>query len=301
MEAGSILVTGAAGFTGRAVCEALEASGYRVHGMTSKAVTGVAGRVHVCNLLDKPGLRELFSSTGIDQVVHLAARAFVASDDSEAFYRTNVVGTCNLLDAAREAGVRRVILASSANVYGVPPSSSPLREDLLPAPVNHYAASKLAMEHMARTYGEAFSLVITRPFNYTGPQQHSSYLIPKLVTHFKARAKRIELGNLDVARDFTCLGDVVRAYIALVQQPNIKGTFNICSGVAVSLRELVERLVALSGYEPEIVSDPGLVRRYDIPVLCGDNTAIREATGWRPTRGIDDILAYMYTCSSAAS
>ncbi|HCW96047.1 MAG TPA: hypothetical protein DHU88_10035 [Pseudomonas sp.] len=289
----SVLVTGAAGFTGRAVCQALLQKGCRVHGLVSRAceVSGVL--LHTCNLSDKQGLVELLDGLRVDQVVHLAARAFVASEDLEAFYRTNVVGTCNLLDAARDSGVSRVIVASSANIYGVPPDASPLRENAPPAPVNHYAASKLAMEHLARTYAQDFSLVITRPFNYTGPQQDPAYLVPKLVASFNAREPQIQLGNLDVARDFSSLDDVVRAYLALVERPDVTGTFNICSGVAVSLKELIARLVQLSGHEPEIVSSSQLVRRHDIPVLCGDNTALAAATGWRPSQDIGDILASM--------
>ena len=289
-----VLVTGAAGFTGRAVCAALVRQGYRVHGLVTRASDMPGVSVHLCDLGDKQRVGQLLAELQVDQIIHLAARAFVASNDLEAFYRTNVIGTCHLLDAARDRGVARVIVASSANVYGVPPDASPLREDAPAAPVNHYAASKLAMEHLARTYAQDFSLVITRPFNYTGPQQDPSYLVPKLVANFQAREARIQLGNLDVARDFSSLDDVVRAYVALVERPQITGTFNICSGVAVSLSELVARLVQLSGHAPEIVSSSQLVRRHDIPVLCGNNTALVSATGWRPTQGINDILASMY-------
>ena len=297
MATESVLVTGAAGFTGRAVCNALASSGYEVHGMASRAGASSAIKFHSCDLLDKQAVGKLLSAIKVDQVVHLAARAFVASDDWEAFYKTNVIGSCNLLDAARDAGVGRVIVASSANVYGVPVDDTPLREDAKLAPVNHYAASKLAMEHMARTYADDFSLVVTRPFNYTGPQQDASYLIPKLVANFTARTEKISLGNLNVARDFTSLDDVVRAYVCLVQQPSITGTFNICSGTAVSLDELVARLVAMTGHNPYIESNPGFVRRHDIPVLCGDNSAIFHQAGWRPRQGIGDILASMLDIS----
>ncbi len=293
MNKGNVLVTGAAGFTGRAVCLALAAAGYHVHGMALREGECPGVQLHSCDLLNKQRVTELLAVIKPDQVVHLAARAFVASDDFDAFYQVNVLGTCNLLDAARDSGVKRVIVASSANVYGVPPDASALREDALPAPVSHYAASKLTMEHMARTYRDDFSLVITRPFNYTGPQQHPSYLIPKLVANFKGRAARIDLGNLGVARDFTSLDDVVDAYVKLAQQPSVTGTFNICTGIAISLSELVERLVAITGHRPEIVSNPEWVRRHDIPILCGDNTALRTSTGWRPTKDISDILISM--------
>lgn len=289
-----VLVTGAAGFTGRALCEALVRRGHEVHGLSQGGALGPAPHeMHAGNLLDREGLQVLLAKVRPQYLIHLAARAFVGSDDNLGFYQTNVLGTCNLLDAARDAGVARVIAASSANVYGVPITAESLTEDSIPAPVNHYAASKLAMEHMARTYRDDFGLVITRPFNYTGPGQDASYLVPKLVRHFRERAPTIQLGNLDIARDFTSLDDVVDAYIALLESDISDDTFNICSGQATSLQDLLKKLVDLSGHHPEIVSSAGLSRRHDIPVLCGDNRRLRERTGWAPSQSIDDILRSM--------
>lgn len=295
MEASAkVLVTGAAGFTGRALCEALVRRGHEVHGLSQGGGLGQASHeMHAGNLLDREGLQVLLAQVRPQYLIHLAARAFVGSDDNLGFYQTNVLGTCNLLDAARDAGVARVIAASSANVYGVPTTGEPLTENSIAAPVNHYAASKLAMEHMARTYHDDFGLVITRPFNYTGPGQDASYLVPKLVRHFRERAPTIQLGNLDIARDFTSLDDVVEAYIALLESDISDDTFNICSGQATSLQDLLEKLVDLSGHHPEIVSSAGLSRRHDIPVLCGDNQRLRERTGWAPSQSIDDILRSM--------
>lgn len=288
-----ILVTGATGFTGSALCVALAESGYEVHGLSQRAHDGLAHVAYVGDLNDRHGLQCLMQAIRPQQVVHLAARAFVGSDDALGFYRANVLGTCNLLDAARACGVERVIVASSANVYGVPASAVPLHEACPTAPVSHYAASKLAMEHMARTYRDDFALIVTRPFNYTGPGQDPSYLVPKLVGYYRTRAASIQLGNLDVARDFTSLDDVVRAYLALLASDVLEATVNICSGRVTTLQELLDKLSALTGHYPEIVSTVALQRRHDIPVLCGDNRRLQAMTGWQPTQSIDDILSGM--------
>ncbi len=288
-----ILVTGASGFTGSALCAALAGHGHEVHGLSQRQREGLVYPLHMGDLLDRQSLQRVLQAVRPQQVVHLAARAFVGSDDALGFYQANVIGTCNLLDAARETGVERVIVASSANVYGVPASADPLREDSPTAPVSHYAASKLAMEHMARTYSEDFSLIITRPFNYTGPGQENSYLVPKLVGYYKARAASIQLGNLDVARDFTSLDDVVGAYLALLGSDIRCATVNICSGRVTALHELLDKLAALTGHRPEIISSVALQRRHDIPILCGENQRLQALTGWHPTQSIDDMLARM--------
>ena len=120
-----------------------------------------------------------------DVVVHLAALAFVAEDNPEDFYRVNVLGTVNLLEAlADDLHPVRILIASSANVYGNT-SGGAKRRLSCPAPVNHYAASKLAMEHMVRTWFDRLPIVMTRPFNYTGPGQDERFVVPKIVAHYK--------------------------------------------------------------------------------------------------------------------
>ena len=157
----------------------------------------------LADLTDKAAVADQVQQAQADTVVHLAAISFVGNADDAAFYSVNVTGCINLLSAcaALPQKPRKVLLASSANIYGNC-ANSPIGEEQTPAPVNHYGTSKLAMEHLARTYADRLPLVITRPFNYTGPGQGKQFLIPKLVEHFARKAPQIELGNLHVEREF---------------------------------------------------------------------------------------------------
>src|SRR4051794_18523595 len=140
--------------------------------------------------------RTVMEAVRPDYLVHLAAISFVQHADAEAFYRVNVIGTLNLLQAISYARLwlRRVLVASSANVYGNATAGT-ISESQPPQPVNHYAVSKIAMEYLVRTWCDRLPIVLTRPFNYTGVGQEPHFLVPKIVSHFKRREPVIELGN----------------------------------------------------------------------------------------------------------
>lgn len=293
-----VLVTGASGFTGQALCAALQQhGGYEVHGLSrSSTHKDCAWPMHALDLRDTQAVQKLFAQLRPAALIHLAARSFVDDDDLIGFYDHNVVATSHVLDAARDHGVERVIMASSANVYGVPPSAAALTESAPLAPVNHYGASKLAAEHIARTYNDDFALSITRCFNYTGIGQAAHFLVPKLVAHFADRKTHIDLGNLEVARDYTALDDVVAAYVALLHADRhlVAGqTVNICSNHLYSLHELLDILSEISGHHIEVRSQPHFIRRHDIAVLRGDYSALHALTGWQPRQAIPDLLAHM--------
>ena len=276
-----ILVTGANGFTGRHFVRSARAAGHDVVPSTA-------------NLLDKAALGDEVRRLAPEAVVHLAAISFVGFADAGAFYQSNVIGTLNLLEAL--AGLnqppRSVLLSSSANVYGNC-LSSPIKETEPAAPLNHYAMSKLAMEFMSRTYMDRLPLFFTRPFNYTGPGQSLSFIIPKLVTHFSQRKARVELGNVDVEREFNDVRFVCEAYLRLIGCVPSGDVVNICSGQPITLRAVIELLTRLTGHEIEVHVNPDFVRANEIHRLCGDSTKLIGMTGHIAMPSLSDTLSWM--------
>ncbi|WP_175688786.1 GDP-mannose 4,6-dehydratase [Burkholderia anthina] len=253
-----ILITGANGFTGR-------------HFATRAAAAGHDTIALQADLTDKDALHDEVRQIAPDAVVHLAAISFVGHADLGAFYAVNVVGTTHLLDALAQlpTAPHRVLIASSANVYGNS-EESPLAETHPPAPVNHYAMSKLAMEYMARTYSERLNIVITRPFNYTGHGQDVNFLIPKLAKHFAERAASVALGNLDVEREFNDVQLVCDAYMALLSHGQPGETYNVCSGRPYTLREIIGTFEEITGHRMRIEVNPAFVRKNEVHRLCGN-------------------------------
>ena len=253
-----ILLTGGEGFTGIAFRERATQTGHQVISLRA-------------NLTDKQSLAQEILENQPNAVVHLAAITYVAHADEMAFYAVNMMGTMNLLDALCALPVRphKVVLASSANVYGNC-AVSPIDENQPPAPVNHYAMSKLAMEHMARTFAQRLPIVITRPFNYTGPGQVSNFLIPKLVDHFARRVPDIAIGNLAVEREFNDVEMICDAYLQLLQHGVPGEVYNLCSGRPHTLNHVIDTLKAITGHHIEMRVDPALVRGNDVHSLCGN-------------------------------
>jgi nucleoside-diphosphate-sugar epimerase len=293
-QAKTVLVTGASGFTGRHMVTALKEHGYHVIGLGGSPTA--ADVTIPCDLTDAAAVRAAVSTAQADYVVHLAALSFVGHGDAEGFYRVNVFGTLNLLEAlgALETPPKKVLVASSANIYGTP-DVEVIDESVCPAPVNHYACSKLAMEHMVRTWFDRLPIIITRPFNYTGPGQDERFLIPKIVGHFKRGERVIELGNLDVSRDFSDVSDVVASYLALLESQASSLTVNVCSGQATSLREVIAMMSAIAGYEIEVRVNPAFVRANEIPRLLGDPKLLHQWAGQMPGMPLETTLQRMFT------
>ena len=227
-------------------------------------------------------------------MVHLAALSFVGHEDLSGFYDVNLFGTLNLLEGLRASPIcpERILIASSANVYGNC-SVSPIAENTPPAPVNHYATSKLAMECMARTYLDALNLIFVRPFNYTGLGQSPSFLIPKLVDHFKAEAPKIELGNLDVIREYNDVRMVSEAYLELLNHGQIGETYNICSGRGYSLNTVLDLLKSLTGHSLTIEINPKLVRQNEVKELLGDPQKLISSIGGLKLQSLSETLSWM--------
>jgi nucleoside-diphosphate-sugar epimerase len=290
------LITGINGFTGQYLAEELRTAGYTVFGLGATDIVQTESSVNYqCNLLDREELESIVTQVKPDVVVHLAAIAFVAHDDVDAIYRTNVVGTRNLLEAITKSKhiPRSVLLASSANVYGNA-LIEPIDETVSAAPANDYAVSKLCMEYMARLWLDQLPITMVRPFNYTGVGQSLNFLIPKIVDHFKRRAPILELGNLDVVRDFSDVRSVVQRYRLLLESDSRGEVFNVCSGQGHSLLEVLQIMQEVSGHDPEIKVNPAFVRASEVHRLVGSNVKLDAAIGKVPVISLRDTLQWMF-------
>jgi len=272
---GRVLITGIHGFTGRYLRHELSCAGWEVFGTGVHPNPDDPG-YRRADLGDPQALDALIAEIRPRALVHLAAIAFVGHGDANDFYRVNLIGTRNLLAALARAATPPdcVVLASSANIYGNR-REGVIDEETPPNPANDYAVSKHAMEEMARLWMPTLPIVITRPFNYTGVGQSASFLLPKIVAHFRERAPVIRLGNLDVWRDFSDVRAVVRAYRQLLERCPRSGVFNICSGREHSLREVLAMAESLSGHRLTVEVDPALVRANEVRRLRGDPARLR--------------------------
>lgn len=287
------LVTGIHGFTGRYLAAELERNGYEVFGL-GHGNAGGPGYFSV-DLDDAAALGAVIRQVQPDVVAHLAALAFVGHGNVDDFYRVNLVGTRHLLEAIEGSGCEpsNILISSSANVYGNAPVSV-LGEETPPAPANDYAVSKLAMEYMARLWSDRLPITMVRPFNYTGVGQERTFLLPKIVAHFRARADSIELGNIDISRDFSDVRTVVNLYRRLLETPCAVGQlYNVCSGRSYTLREVIGLCEELSGHHLEIQVNPALVRANEVKTLRGDDTRLRSVLGSWDAIGLRETLAWM--------
>jgi nucleoside-diphosphate-sugar epimerase len=285
------LVTGSEGFTGHYVTAELTSAGYDVVGVSHEASESVLA----ADLCDRDAMLRVVAEAQPDVVVHLAAIAFVAHGDADAIYRTNVVGTRNLLDALAQLAQRprAVLLTSSANIYGNSDTEI-LTEEVMPQPANDYAVSKLAMEYMASLWKDRLPIILTRPFNYTGVGQSEKFLLPKIVNHFRRGATLIELGNIDVARDFQDVRFVVNAYRRLLEADAIGQTVNLCSGKAHTLTEVIRMMEDIAGYEIEVRVNPSFVREGEVARLTGSNQKLAELIGPLDVIPLRQTLQWMY-------
>ena len=277
----SLLLTGSDGFTGQHFSSAARARSYDVYNLSS-------------NLVNAKDVAEELKSRHFDYVVHLAALAAVTHKDEPELYDVNLFGTLNLLEALSQqpSPPQKILLASSANVYGNA-IESPIYETTEPAPVNHYAMSKLAAEYLARNYHDKLPITIVRPFNYTGQGQDERFVIPKLIQHFSASAAEIELGNISVRREFNDVRSICDIYFDLLDQAEPGEIYNICSGTTYCLSEIIELLSMLTGHKLEVKVNPALVRKNEVHELCGDPKKLRTCLGSIAYRPLEETLQWM--------
>ena len=292
-----VLITGLQGFTGRHMATELEQNGYEVWGIGSSNPD--EPRTLQADLTDTASLIAAVQKVQPQYVVHLAGIAFVGHGQPKAFYDINLVGTRNLLEALAPVSdqLRCVLLASSANVYGNLQGGL-LNETNPTNPANDYAVSKLAMEYMAKIWTPHIPVAIARPFNYTGIGQSDSFLIPKIVSHFVHKRDTIELGNMDVWREFNDVRDVVHAYRKLIEAAPVGQTINVCSSNLVSLRDALALASELTSHTLNVTINEAFVRPNEVLKLGGDTALLKTfVPDWKP-RPLRETLAWMIDAES---
>jgi GDP-4-dehydro-6-deoxy-D-mannose reductase len=300
-----VLVTGAAGFVGSHLRVFLQGEGVEVFAMDlpGTRLVSEAGTVAIAADMNDPvAMRRAIDEVAPDRIVHLAGQPSVHRSWTEPgeTLRTNVLGIVNLLDAARERGLRpAVLVVGSAEEYGlIDPSQAPVAEATPLRPNSPYAVSKVAQAALARLYGPAggMRVVLARTFPHTGPGRGAAFAessFARQIAEIEAGLKPpvLRVGNLDAVRDYTDVRDVVRAYWALLESGADGEAYNVCGGRGWSIRDMLDMLLARSRAEVEVRVDPERLRPSDIPVLVGDPSALRAVTGWEPRIPLEDTLA----------
>jgi len=304
MSDNKILVTGADGFIGSHLCEALLERGYEVRALSyynSFNSWGWLEDIHssglevVCGDVRDPDFCRHITR-GCSTVYHLAALiaipySYVAPDS---YVDTNIKGTLNMCQAARDCGVERLVVTSTSEVYGTA-RYVPIDEQHPRQPQSPYSATKIGADAIAKSFYNAFDLpvVIARPFNTYGPRQSARAIIPSIIGQIAAGAKEIKTGDLTPTRDFNFVKDTARGFIALGETPGIEGRdINIATGTEVSMQQTLEMIAELMHSDVRYVTDPERLRppKSEVFRLCGDNTLIADLTGWRPRHTLREGL-----------
>jgi len=298
------LVTGVSGFAGGHLVAALtEQAAPRIVGIDLAEPPAASARhleYHQAEITDFERLRGIVAAVRPDRVVHLAALTFgqPSGPTDQRFLEVNVQGTRVLFEALLAAGLRpRIHVAGSSAVYGAA-TEDPITEEAALRPQTLYAASKACQEIVALTYHRARGLevVVTRAFNHTGPGEHPHFAASTFARQIaEAEAGRrepvVQVGNLDAYRDFTDVRDVVRGYLAALERGEAGAAYNVCSGTAQRIGDLLDLLVAMARVPVRVERDPARLAPADVPYQRGSHDRLTAATGWRPAITLATTLA----------
>jgi len=303
------MITGITGFAGSWLAQTLLGHGAKVYGMVRRhAVQNVENIEHILDkitliegdLLDQNSVKQALEKYEVTVLFHLAAQSYVPQSfkaPSET-YMTNVIGTANVLEAARMYGkLEKMHFAGSSEEYGlVKPEETPITEDNPLRPQSPYAVSKVACDMACYCHHKAYGIpvVITRGFNHTGPRRGYTF-VTSVITRQAAeiklgKRKRFELGNLDAKRDFTDVRDIVKGYMLAVEKGAAGEVYNLCSGKAYSISQVVDIACEKLAIKREVWQDPERMRPSDVPLLLGSYAKAEKAFGFKPTIEFEDTL-----------
>ncbi|MGB9911252.1 MAG: GDP-mannose 4,6-dehydratase [Microgenomates group bacterium] len=307
-------ITGITGFAGSHLADLLLKKGWEVYGLCrwrsrTENIEHIKNKIHLIegDLLDLNSLQKSLIDARPDFVFHLAAQSFVPASwtSPAATLEINVIGSCNLFEAIRAVKIDPVIqIACSSEEYGlVKPEEVPIKETNPLRPLSPYAVSKLAMDYLGYQYFKSYGMKIvrTRGFNHTGPRRGEVFAESTFAKQIAEaeKGKRepvIYVGNLEAKRDYTDVRDMVNGYLLAVLKGEPGEVYNICSGKAVKISQVLEMLLEMSKIKVKIVQDPARMRPSDVPILQGDNSKFRQKTGWKPKiplrKTLKDLLNY---------
>lgn len=308
------LITGIAGFVGSHMAELLLSKGYDVYGMSrprSKMdhIDSIKSKLHLedADLLDSHSLYTTLNKIKPDYIFHLAAQSFVPTSwgSPAVTLEVNIVGSANVFEAVRQVGIDPVIqIACSSEEYGlVLEDEIPIKETNPLRPLSPYAVSKLAMDYLGYQYFQSYGtkIVRTRGFNHTGPRRGDTFAESTFAKQIALIEKDkqepvISVGNLEASRDYTDVRDMARAYLLAVEKCDPGDVYNIATGNAIKIADVLKLLLSFSKIKVEIRPDPARMRPSDVPVLIGDSTKFQAKTGWIPEISFEktalDLLNY---------
>jgi len=301
-----VLITGGTGFVGTHLIELLKSKNYSVTVFGSGGCLRSAPGVEYCELdiRDRDGVRSLVRQVNPHQIFHLAGISAIDTSwkDPRLTYEVNVFGAYNLFDAAMsQPSPTRILNVSTSQVYA--PASGIFSEDRVISPDNPYAVSKAMAELLVMQYRRHSQggIVTARSFNHTGPGQPPNFVLSSIAKQFAEiqsgmRPPKLTVGNIAVSRDFTDVRDVIRAYCALIEKGRAGEVYNVCSGIAISIAEIIKMFEAIAGIKIGLDIDPLRVRSNEVQQICGDNRKIQAETGWKTMiplqKTLEDLLDY---------
>lgn len=299
-----VLIFGAGGFVGSYLCKEFLNNGYKVSGTDKGEGSALPSEVdfYKTDLMQADEVEKLIGQIQPDIIVNLAAISSVGASWNmpQTTMAINVIGALNIMEAARKSEQKpRILFVGSSEEYVI--SENPLDENTQLNANNPYGISKVTQEQLAKLYREQYGLKIycVRPFNHTGIGQKDTFVLPsfcKQVAEIDKSGKdgKIQVGNLKVKRDFSHVKDVVRAYRMIVESDNCNQIYNVGSGNAYSLEDMLTYIIGLSDQNIEIEVDQNRIRPTDQPVICCDRSLIGKELGWEPQYNVYDALKEMY-------